>query len=105
MRQAADVLESFLSVTPNSYESTVAQGFDFTGCSDWNGPAEHCLCETWEETVCAACDEPIRDAQQIGTEHRNATPWLPIGSEHIEWETIVWHIDCDDVSAATKEES
>lgn len=69
----------------------VASGYDFTGCSNQN-PA-YCNCETWTETICEICDQPIADGELI---RRADYPADRMDLKDYRTEHLAWHVECPD---------
>jgi hypothetical protein len=67
----------------------VMAGSDFLGCSDWSGPADHCVCETWRPVECGTCRQRIRDGQEYVAV---TILWDVDDPDGPDWEAH--HVDC-----------
>lgn len=70
----------------------VADGFNFTGCTDRN--PDYCACGEDSEVTCNVCDEPIEDGQLIQSITYPGNPYFDAYSPDQHWEHEYWHTVC-----------
>lgn len=73
---------------PIEIQRTVADGFNFSGCSSTN--PDICNCATWDDITCVICGDPIEDGQDIESVIFPENWWNPDGNQFDEH----WHVDC-----------